>query len=75
MIEKSAKDMENRDYKAIRDILEEQRDDLAQSKKPIVWIHIPYEINSRSWDSFYSRNSENLNQPYLYLTIESIINR
>lgn len=46
---------------------------LAKSNKPILWIHIPYEINSRSWDSFYSRNNENLNQPYLYLTIESII--
>ena len=75
MIEKSAKDMENRDYKAIRDILEEQRDDLAQSKKPIVWIHIPYEYNARNWQSFGSRNTYELNQPYLYVTIQSIINK
>ena len=25
--------------------------------KPIIWIHIDYEKNSRKWDSFMSRNS------------------
>ena len=42
-------------------------------KKPILWIYIPYEYNSRNWQSFGSRSSFNLNQPYLYLTIQSII--
>jgi hypothetical protein len=46
---------------------------LAKSKKPILWIHIPYEYNSRNWLSFGSRSSFNLNQPYLYLTVKSII--
>jgi hypothetical protein len=46
---------------------------LAKSKKPILWIHIPYEYNSRNWLSFGSRSSFNLNQPYLYLTVRSII--
>ena len=32
MLEKNGRDMEKADYRAIRDILEEQRDDLAQSK-------------------------------------------
>ena len=48
---------------------------LAKSKKPILWIHIPYEYNSRNWLSFGSRSSLNLNQPYLYLTVKSIINQ
>lgn len=46
---------------------------LAKSKKPILWIHIPYEYNTRQWVSFGSRSSFDLNQPYLYLTIRSII--
>ena len=46
---------------------------LAKSKKPILWIHIPYEYNLRNWLSFGSRSSFNLNQPYLYLTVKSII--
>jgi len=48
---------------------------LAESKKPILWIHVPYEYNSRKWLSFGSRSSLELNQPYLYLTAKSIINR
>jgi hypothetical protein len=46
---------------------------LGMSKKPILWIHIPYEYNSRKWLSFGSRTSFDLNQPYLYLTVKSII--
>jgi len=48
-------------------------DTLGKSKKPILWIHIPYEYNSRRWLSFGSRSSFDLNQPYLYLTVRSII--
>jgi hypothetical protein len=48
---------------------------LAESKKPILWIYVPYEYNSRKWLSFGSRSSFDLNQPYLYLTVKSIINK
>ena len=75
MLEKQGKMSEITDYSTIRDILEEQRDDLAQSKKPIVWIHIPYEYNTRNWQSFGSRSTYDLNQPYLYVTIQTIINK
>jgi len=47
---------------------------LAKSKKPILWLHVPYEYNARHWLSFGSRSSFNLNQPYLYLTTRSIVN-
>ena len=30
-------------------------DTLGKSKKPILWIHVPYEYNSRQWLSFGSR--------------------
>lgn len=46
---------------------------LIKNKKPILWIHIPYESNSRKWIDFNSRKTMELNQPYLYLTVQSII--
>jgi hypothetical protein len=66
---------ENKDgYAAIKEYL---LDDvtLGKSKKPILWIHVPYEYNSRKWLSFGSRSSFDLNQPYLYLTVRSIIKK
>lgn len=42
--------------------------------KPKLWIHTKYEVNSRKWKSFYSRNSTDLNEPYIHLTIKSIVN-
>lgn len=42
--------------------------------KPKIWIHSKFEYNSRVWQSFYSRSSTDLNQPYIHLTIQSIIN-
>lgn len=47
---------------------------LANAKLPILWIHLDYEENSRHWNSFGSRKTNQLNQPYLYLSIASIIN-
>ena len=48
---------------------------LARSNKPIIWIHLEFMKNSRLWSSFYSRSSYELNQPYLHLTIKSIIEK
>jgi len=42
--------------------------------RPKIWIHSKYEINARKWKDFYSRNTTDLNQPYLHLTIKTIIN-
>lgn len=42
--------------------------------RPKLWIHSTYEKNARQWKDFYSRNSTDLNQPYIHLTIKSIIN-
>lgn len=49
-------------------------DTLQENKKPILWIPINYEYNARKWSSFGSRSSFELNQPYIYLTMISIIN-
>ena len=43
--------------------------------KPFLWIPVEYEMNERQWLNFGSRNTTNLNQPYLYLTIRSIIDK
>ena len=48
---------------------------LAKDKKPILWVCLEYDYNSRSWLSFGSRSSNNLNQPYLYLTARTIVER
>ena len=49
-------------------------EDLGKINKPIIWIHIEYNYNSRNWCNFGSRSSMELNMPYIYLTIQSIIN-
>ena len=48
---------------------------MAKSKKPILWLHVPYRINARKWADFGSRNTTNLNQPYLSLCVKSIIEK
>lgn len=47
--------------------------EVAKETRPKLWIHIKYDINARKWASFGSRNSTNLNQPYIHLTVKSII--
>lgn len=46
---------------------------LAKCKKPILWIPIQFEYNSRHWLSWGSRSSTCLNKPYITLCIKSII--
>ena len=59
----------------LEDDIDNTIDTLSSVKKPILWIHIDYIKNSRKWESFGSRNSNELNQDYLYLTIRTIINK
>ena len=61
------------DFSDIQQYLLKDTKYLLESDKPILWVHIPYEYNSRQWLDFGSRSSEDLNQPYLYLTVRSII--
>ena len=42
--------------------------------RPKIWIHSKYEMNARKWKDFHSRNSSDLNQPYLHSAIKTIIN-
>ena len=46
---------------------------LYGNNKPKIWIHTKYEYNTRVWKSFQSRSSYDLNQPYIHMTIKSIV--
>jgi len=48
---------------------------LLRNNKPILWIHVEFDKNARNWESFQSRSTTDLNQPYQYLTIRSIIDK
>jgi len=41
--------------------------------KPFIWLHIDYDVNSREWLDFGSRNTKNLNRPYIQLCLQQII--
>jgi hypothetical protein len=46
---------------------------LKKSKNRKIWVHIPFEKNSRRWVNFGSRTSTDLNLAYMTLCIKSII--
>jgi len=68
-------DSKERNDDAIRDYLLTDPDTLGALAvtRPILWIPIVYSHNSRNWSSFGSRSSYDLNQPYIYLVVKSII--
>jgi len=61
------------DYHMIRTYLLNQSP-LYGDNKPKLWVHTKYEINARTWQSFQSRTTTNLNQPYIHLTVQSVVN-
>jgi len=62
----------NDDYELIKKYLLNDSP-LYGYNRPKIWIHTKYEINARKWKDFYSRNTTDLNQPYIHLTIKTII--
>jgi hypothetical protein len=62
---------DQRNYELIKKYL--LNDDTILGNKPILWIHTVRDVNARHWQSFLSRNTSDLNQPYIGLCIESII--
>lgn len=64
-------DTNNHDVMIQKYILNESP--LYGNNRPKIWIHSKYEVNARKWRDFQSRNTTDLNQPYLLLTIKSII--
>lgn len=60
------------DYELVRKYL--LNENALKDGKPIIWIHLEYEINARKWLNFGSRNTKELNENYKYITIKSVIN-
>ena len=46
---------------------------LSKCNKPILWIYIDFEKNAREWIDFGTKNNTNLNMPYIYLCLKTII--
>ena len=61
------------DYEIVKEYLLNESP-LYGKNRPKIWIHSKYEVNARKWKNFQSRSSTDLNQPYLFLTVQSIIN-
>lgn len=61
------------DYEIVKEYLLDDSP-LYGKNRPKIWIHSKYEVNARKWKNFQSRSSTDLNQPYLFLTVQSIIN-
>jgi len=71
-LEKQSKNAQFDGYSEVKKYLLKDKS-LDKSKKPILWIYVPHDYNARHWISWGSRSSNELNQPYLYLTVNSII--
>jgi len=71
---KVEKDDEYKNYDLVKKYLL-NGSSLAKSKKPIIWVHVQSDTNSRHWVNFNSRNTSDINQPYLYFTLKSIIDK
>jgi len=70
---KDSFDNGNDEYELVRNYLLNDSP-LYGFNRPKIWIHTKYEVNARKWKSFYSRNTTDLNEPYIHLTIKTIIN-
>ena len=46
---------------------------ISNCKKPIMWIFIDFEKNARKWIDFGTKNTTDLNMPYIYLCLKTII--
>ena len=64
---------EDSDYDTIRKYLLNDSP-LYGRNRPKLWIHSQYDVNARKWQSFHSRNSKEINQPYIVECIQSMIN-
>ena len=70
---RKAMDSPNDDYDLIRKYLLMDSSPLVSNEKPKIWVHNKFEYNARKWESFQSRSTTDLNQPYIHVTLKSII--
>lgn len=81
ILKKEEKDTASHYVNMINKYLINNTSSLGINEKPPLWIHLHNDntvipsVNHRHWLSFKSRNTTDFNQPYQYLTIQSIINK
>jgi hypothetical protein len=68
-------DMDDRYRHVRRQLKSSDADNIINSSVPILWIHVPFELNDRQWTSFLDRQNTDLNQPYLSLCVKSVVRR
>ena len=49
--------------------------DIHVDQKTPLWIFVNTKQNSREWESFFSRSNKNVNQPYIQLCINTIVDK
>ena len=49
--------------------------EIPSDGRDIIWIHIDESINARKWIHWGSRNTTSVNQPFIHLTLQSIIEK
>jgi hypothetical protein len=69
--EKQGLSADQQNYELIKKYL--LNDNTILGNKPILWVHTVRDVNARHWPSFMSRNTTDLNQPYIGMCIESIV--
>ena len=70
---KSLREKKIDDYELVRRHLLGDKTLHLEKHKPTIWIHIDYERNSRNWSSFYSRNSNEINIPFVFSVLTNVI--
>ena len=68
---------EETDNDRVREFIlnKKQSDDVKLFTKPFIWIHLDTAINSRNWESFNSRSSNEVNKPYITYCIDTIVSK
>ena len=41
-------------------LIEDNTNAISKNKKPIMWIHLDYQVNAREWENFFSRSSKKM---------------
>lgn len=69
--------IENNNYLINKYLLNNNNEDINLNidQKPLLWIYTNINYNSRVWKSFYSRSSYDINQPYINLCINTIVEK
>ena len=68
---------EETDSDRVREFIlnKKQSDDVKLFTKPFIWIHLDTAANSRNWESFNSRSSNEVNKPYITYCIDTIVSK